>query len=81
MGARGGEQSPRCAKRSLKCRLGLLREDSVAGAVTAGNGFDEKSNVLFSDLRSVEGDQDWPILSNNTSDLAISLILEDSSFD
>jgi hypothetical protein len=33
-----------------------MREGSVAGAVTACDGFDEESNIAIGDLRSVEED-------------------------
>jgi len=54
MGARGGEQSPRCAKRLLKCHLGLLREDSVTRAVATGDGLGEACAVRLRDIGTIE---------------------------
>jgi hypothetical protein len=54
MGARRSKKRPVCAEQVLKCRFGLLREDTVAGTVATSNRVGEKSPVRLRDVWSVE---------------------------
>jgi hypothetical protein len=54
MGARRSKKRPARAEQVLKCRFGLLCEDTVAGTVATSNRVGEKSPVRLRDVWSVE---------------------------